>query len=125
MEMNGLNEAQLDLVYFALNHATAMARSGGSELPFTVADRSDGRELTWLEDATGAADLGRGDRIVVVQHSVLGPSKERDEIPVILVELIDGDMAMSVAQPCRPGGPHRRFAVLGEPFQLDLQPAPA
>ena len=123
MELNGLSEAQLDLVYFAMNQAVSSAKSHGTELPFTVADREDGRELTWLEDPADGIGLANGDRIVVVQHTVLASPDGGDNIPAILVELSDGETAVSVAQPYRPGGPHRRFATLGEPFQLHLQPA--
>ena len=44
MELNGLSESQLDLVYFALNHAIESSRSEGNDLPFVVSDRETGRE---------------------------------------------------------------------------------
>ena len=116
MALQGLTEAQLDLVYFAINHAVEMAKEDGTDLSFVVADREHGRELTWLEDVEEAPSITLGDPCVVVHHEVM-PSTTSDGTPALLLELTQS--GVTVVQPYRPGGAHRRFSLLGGPFVLD------
>lgn len=106
----------MDLVYFSLNHAVEMAKEDGTELPFVVADREHGRELTWLEDVEEAPSVIQGDPCAVVRHDVM-PSAASEGIPALVLELTE--LGITIVQSYRPGGPHRRFALLGGPYVLE------
>lgn len=121
MALHALTESQLDLVYFALNYAVEMAKEDGTEMPFVVADRELGRELTFLEDVADACSLTGIDPAVVVRHEVL-PSTTSEGTPALVIELSDIETEdTTIVQAYRPGGPHRRFALLGEPFILSVE----
>jgi hypothetical protein len=120
MELKDLSEDQLDLAYFALAQALDGVSVRDCRMPFVVTDGPGGRELTWIERAEQAYELDGRRHRAVVWHDTLSSDESGAPIPAVVVELTGIDLGGTalIAQLYRPGGPHRRFAALGDPYLL-------
>jgi hypothetical protein len=120
MELKDLTEDELDLVYFALNHALDAVSARDSRLPFLVTDGPGGREVTWLDEPAQAYGLEANRQRAVVHHDRISSDDAGQAIPAVIVELSGEttDETVVIAQLYRPGSSHRRFAVLSEPYCL-------
>lgn len=116
------SEELIEVVFAALDHGIESVRDGGPVIPFVLAERAGGRDLTrfaaeTLEEAHAQARQHAGssdaDRVVVAYDGYLTVAGERSDAVFVEAQERGSESSVIFAQRYRPGGRLRRFGTIG------------